>query len=146
MTAPRGSGLPGLGRLWWGVAASPIAWVLAELVGYPMVARSCEPALGGAGMQGLAHPRVWMGGLTLLLTAVAASGVWVALMSVRATSNAVSNAPPPLPDAVTGDRGAPWGRARFMAIAGVFVSSIFLLGTVLNGLPSLIVNVCAQVR
>jgi hypothetical protein len=33
-----------------------------------------------------------------------------------------------------------------LAVAGVFVSSIFLGGTVLYGLPSLIVNVCAQVR
>ena len=143
MSAP--SALPGLGRLWWGVAASPVAWVLTELVGYPMVARSCERSITG-GMQGLAHPRVWMVGLTILLAAVAASGVWVAVRNARATTRSAADAPPPDAYEVTGDRIAPWGRARFMAIAGVFVSSIFLVGTVMYGLPSLIVNVCAQVR
>lgn len=144
MNAPRE--MPGLGRLWWGVAASPIAWVLGELIGYPMVARSCEPALGGVGMQGLTHPRVWMVGLTILLTAVAASGVWAAVMNVRATSQVPAEVSTSRPHSVTGDRNAPWGRARFMARAGVFVSSIFLVGTLMYGLPSLIVNVCAQVR
>lgn len=138
--------LPGLGRLWWGVAASPIAWVLTELVGYPMVARSCEPAAGAGGVHGFAHPRVWMVGLTILLAAVAASGLWAAWMNVRATSRSAADAPSPRARMVTGDRSAPWGRARFMAIAGVFVSSIFLAGTVMYGVPSLIVNVCAQVR
>jgi hypothetical protein len=111
-----------------------------------MVSRSCEPASSGAGMAGLAHPRAWMVGLTVLLAVVALSGLWAAATSMRATSNARGDAPPPRPNVVTGDRGAPWGRARFMAVAGVFVSSIFLGGTVLYGLPSLIVNVCAQVR
>ncbi len=146
MNAPSASRLPGLGRLWWGLAASPVAWVLGELVGYPMVARSCEPASRGVGMAGLAHPRTWMVGLTLLLTVVALSGLWAAVTCMRDTSGARHDSPSPRANMVTGDRAAPWGRARFMAVAGVFVSSIFLGGTVLYGLPSLIVNVCAQVR
>ena len=128
------SGLPGLGRLWWGVAASPAAWVLTELVGYPVVARSCASASSGMAAQGSSHPRAWMVGLTILLAVVAASGVWVALVNMRATS------------AVPADASAPAGRAHFMAVAGVFVSSIFLAGTILYGIPSLIVNVCASVR
>jgi len=139
----RGSGVPGLGRLWWGIAASPIAWVLTELVGYPTVARKCESALGAPG---LAHPRVWMGGLAVLFVIVAASGLLVALINMRATSRQRPEVLPPRATIVTGDPGAPIGRARFMAIAGVFVSSVFLVGTAMYGIPSLIVNACAQVR
>lgn len=146
MNAPSASRLPGLGRLWWGVAASPVAWVLTELVGYPIVARSCEPATSAQGMQGLAHPRAWMVGLTILLVVFAVSGLWTAWTNVRATSQVAIEAPEARSHIVTGDRSAPWGRARFMAVAGVFVSSIFLVGTVLYAIPSLIVNVCAQVR
>jgi hypothetical protein len=130
------------------VAASPIAWVLAELIGYPLVARSCEPASNGVGTASLSSPSAWMVALTILLTVVAASGLGAAVSSVRATlpSRAEGLSSPARPDSVMSDSTAAWGRARFMAVAGVFVSSIFLAGTVLYGLPSLIVNVCAQVR
>jgi hypothetical protein len=138
--------MPGPRRLWWGVAASPVAWALTELLGYPMVARSCESAAGADGMRGLAHPAVWMVGLTVLFAAVAASGVWVAWRNVRATARPVAGAAVTSLPAVVEGRGARPGRAHFMAVAGVFVSSIFLVGTLLYALPSLILNLCAQVR
>jgi hypothetical protein len=147
MTLPTGAPrMPGLGRLWWGLAAAPVAWALAELVGYPVAARRCEPASRGLRAQSLADPRVWTLGLTALFTMLAISGLWIAISSVRTTMHARgAEAPTPQPHPMTGDT-ATWGRAHFMAVAGVFVSSIFVGGTVLYGLPSLIVNVCAQVR
>jgi hypothetical protein len=122
--------------------------VLTELVGYPLAARSCEPASNGPGMGGLSDPRAWMIGLTTLLTVVAASGLWAAVHNVRATDHPRADTPSSAerPRSGRSDDSAAWGRARFMAVAGVFVSSIFLGGTVLYGLPSLIVNLCAQVR
>jgi hypothetical protein len=44
--------------------------------------------------------------------------------------------------------GAPTvrGRARFMALAGVVMSSLFVLGIVLFALPPLFVNWCNQAR
>jgi hypothetical protein len=111
-----------------------VAWVLTELVGYPVAARSCAAASSGLATPGSTHPRAWVVGLAITLAVAAASGVWVALLNVRSTS--------PMP----ADASAPAGRAHFMAVAGVFVSSIFLAGTILYGVPSLIVNVCARVR
>jgi len=140
------SRLPRPGQLWWGLAASPIAWVLTELVGYPMVARSCEPGARGVGTSGLSHPRAWMVGLTALLAVVAVSGLWAAIASVRATDPARASGPSSRPSSSDREWSTSTGRARFMARAGVFVSAIFLGGTVLYALPSLIVNVCAQVR
>ena len=146
MSAPRASRLPRLRQLWWGLAASPVAWVLTELVGYPMVARSCEPGARGVGTSGLTHPRAWMIGLTALLAVVALSGLWTAIASVRATEPADGGSATDLAPSSDREWSASTGRARFMARAGVFVSAIFLGGTVLYALPSLIVNVCAQVR
>jgi hypothetical protein len=123
--------MPRLSRLWFGVGAAPVAWSVTELVGYAMVARSCERGWHGPVASGFDNPRPWMIGLTVLLAIVAASGLWTAVTNVRATTEAAETAA---------------SRAWFMAVAGVFVSSLFLAGIVLFGIPSLIVNACAQVR
>jgi len=87
-----------------------------------------------------------MVGLAALLAVVAVSGLWAAIASVRATDPVRASGPSSRSSSSDGEWGVSAGRARFMARAGVFVSAIFLGGTVLYALPSLVVNVCAQVR
>ena len=142
MTAPSASHderirqLPvGLKRLWVGVLAAPMAWVLMGLIGYYLAARSCEPGTAGVPMLGTAHPRVTQVVLDVIALAAGAFGLVVSLGSWRALQ------PPP------GRGSSPeWGRAHFLAFVGVLTSILFLGGILLFGLSPFLVNACSQAR
>ena len=114
-------------RLWAGVLLAPGAWSVAELLGYFLVARACDRNPPN----GVAHA-----GITQDVVAVVL-GV-IAIANLRDVGD-------------VGDRemrGVPTvrGRARFMSLAGVVMSSLFVLGIVFFALPPLFVNWCNQVR
>lgn len=136
---------PGTGRLWFGVVAAPAAWTVAELAGYVLAARSCEPGWNGLDAYGVTNVRPWTAALVLALALIAATGLYVALENLRHTGGTPPRSEHARADS-TGDPAAVWSRVRFMAIAGVLSSALFLLGTVLFGLPPLIVNACVQTR
>ena len=125
----------GLKRLWFGVLAAPTAWLLMEVVGYYLAARSCEPGIGGVPLAGTAHPSVTQVVLDLVALVAAIAGLLVSLESWRALH--------PKPDA---ESSAEWGRAHFLAFVGVLASALFIGGIVLFGLPPFLVNACSQAR
>ena len=123
-------------RLWAGVLLAPAAWLVAELAGYYLAARSCEPVTGGVPMPGTVAPRVVQAVLAGVLALVAVAGLVLAIGNRRALE----------PHASASTGGTVRGRAHFMAMAGVIASALFLLGIVLFGLPPFFVNACSQVR
>jgi hypothetical protein len=125
-----------LTRLWFGLGAAPLAWLLVELVGYILVSQSCTPGQNGLGAYGVRHPGVALVILDLLMALIAVGGLAVAC----GMSRQLSQVPP-------SEAGAPaMGRARFMAFAGVLVSAVFLLGILFFGIPPAFVNTCSEVR
>lgn len=123
-----------LRRLWAGVLLAPSAWLLAELVGYYLASRSCEP-LAGVPLEGTAHPAMTQVVLAVVLGLVAIVGLVVAIGNWRAAG----------PEG--GDRWlASFGRAQFMAFGGMIESALFVLGIVFFALPPLFVSPCSVGR
>jgi hypothetical protein len=121
-------------RLWAGVLLAPAAWSVAELLGYFLVARACdrEPAAG------MAHAGITQGVVAIVLGIIAIVGLAIAISNLRRVGDVGGREMPGVPTAR--------GRARFMALAGVVMSSLFVLGIVFFALPPLFVNWCNQAR
>ncbi|MGI8403132.1 MAG: hypothetical protein ACR2NS_16230 [Gemmatimonadaceae bacterium] len=137
--------------LWFGFLAGPLAWATQELSSYAFSAYACAPH-----MTNLDEPA--LRGLVLLLilialaaAAVALAGGLVALHEWRgaATSDEGHDEAPHGGDLQhVAHRGGDvatnqrTGRARFMALAGIFFSSLFLFGIVLSAVPLFTLNFC----
>ena len=123
-------------RLWAGLLLAPAARVVAEVAGYYMASRSCEPGAPGLPLESFAAPRVAQVVLVLLMLAAAIVGLVLAAGSWRslAAQGEMHGAPPE------------FGRARFMALAGVLVSVLFAGGLLLFGISAFLVNACSQAR
>jgi hypothetical protein len=121
-------------RLWAGVLLAPAAWSVAELVGYFLVARACDrnpPA-------GAAHAGITQDVVAVVLGIIATLGLVIAIANLRSVGDVGDREMPGVPTVR--------GRARFMALAGVVMSSLFVLGIVFFALPPLFVNWCNQAR
>jgi hypothetical protein len=133
--ADRGREPPiGLRRLWFGVAAAPLAWMVAELAGYVLASRDCGRWQSGLAAHAVPNAPVIVTAISLAMAALAAAGLAVALGGLRTTDRVV----PP------SDVRA--GRARFMSVAGVLVSALLLVGIVFFSLPPFLVNACSRAR
>ena len=122
-------------RLWLGILLAPSAWMLAELIGYYLSSRNCEPFHGGVPLGGTGSAEGTHFVVVIVFAACAAWGLWLALTSWGTVRR----------DHDVGDPPA-WGRARFMAFGGVLVSALFLLGILLFGFSGFVVQACSQVR
>ncbi|HEY4101687.1 MAG TPA: hypothetical protein VGM20_12515 [Gemmatimonadales bacterium] len=126
--------LPSTTRLWFGVAAAPAAWAVAEYAGYGFAGRACQPPAGHAAAAVLP--------ITVAMIILGAIGVAVAYDNVQRT---VPRRADTMVDAAD-SRDASVGRTRFMALGGMMASVLFLLGTVFFVLPAIITRGCAGVR
>ena len=124
-----------LKKLWLGVLLAPGAWLVGELVGYYLAARSCEPGPAGIPLAGTAYPAPVHIVLELVLAVVAAIGLGLALSSWRR-----------LRDDCAPDEPTAAGRARFMAVTGLVTSALFIFGILLFGFSGFVVNSCSQAR
>lgn len=131
------------GRLWFGLLGAPAAWLVTEFLGYLLAARSCEAGRNGINAYGVGNPPVVVGVLALLMLAIAAAAAWVAGGTLRRLGARPGAAAAGRPGV---DQSAEWGRARFMALAGVLTGVLFALGIVLIGLPPFLVRACSEAR
>jgi hypothetical protein len=120
-SAPAEHAVP-LGALWFGLFGAPVVWSIQLMLNFALVAHSCFPA---------SEPRTTpiFGGLGFTVTLVSVVALVIALAagttawrSWRATRRE--------------------GRTRFMAIAGMLVSGLFVLGVVMNSIPLFLVSLC----
>jgi len=121
-------------RLWAGVLLAPAAWTVAELLGYFLVARACDRDPPS----GVAHAGITQDVVAVLLGVIAVAGLVLAISNLRSVGDVGDREMPGVPTAR--------GRARFMSLAGVVMSSLFVLGIVFFALPPLFVNWCNQAR
>ena len=125
---------PSTTRLWFGVAAAPTAWAVAEYAGYGFAGRACQAPAG--------HSAAAVLPVTVAMIILGAMGVAVACDNVRRTAQLDAD---PMANAA-GSGVAREGRMRFMARGGMMASVLFLLGTVFFVLPAIIVRGCAGAR
>ena len=121
-------------RLWAGVLIAPAAWSVAELLGYVLVARACDRVPDG----GVAYAGIVQDVVAVVLGIIAVVGLVIAIANLRSVGDVGDREMPGVPTVR--------GRARFMAVAGVVMSSLFVLGIVFFALPPLFVNWCNQAR
>lgn len=121
-------------RLWAGVLLAPAAWSVTELLGYVLVARACDRVPNGS----VAHAGIVQDVVAVVLGIIAIVGLVIAISNLRRVGDGGDREMPGVPTVR--------GRARFMALAGVVMSSLFVLGIVFFALPPLFVNWCNQAR
>ncbi|HEY2376695.1 MAG TPA: hypothetical protein VGH98_12030 [Gemmatimonadaceae bacterium] len=122
-------------RLWFGVLIAPAAWIIALIVGYLLVSRGCDIAPNGLRGRPVASPGVVQVVFGVAFTVLALGSLWAARGSYRAI---VASRPPGQSTRVE------WDRARFMALVGILVASIFAFGIALIAIAPLMLNACMQ--
>jgi hypothetical protein len=146
-----------LARLWFGLVAGPLAWTIAELLGYLLVARRCDQWRVGLGSYAVSSARWASGVLTMLALAATAAALVVAWRAYRSAEAALRREAPDEARALLesgahdlaphpGAAAPAWGRARFMALAGVVTSALLLLNLAYFGLMPFFVTACAEGR
>jgi hypothetical protein len=132
--------LPSRARLWIGVLAAPLAWVVAEAVGYVVASRLCESAANLAAGAAMSRARVAHIIVCVLCLFVALIGFGTALSNLRAVRS--------IRESLNGKTReiVHFGRTSFMSYGGTFVSGLFALGILLFATPGIVVNVCNQAR
>lgn len=134
------AGLVPLAALWFGLFGAPAGWAAQLITNYALNAHFCypgdtpraSPQFGGVRLVGLLVSAV------VLVVSVAA--LVVAIRSWRTTRREAGRDRSP-DHHETAEIGE--GRTRFMAMAGILVSGIFLFGVLMNGLPLIAMPVCA---
>lgn len=122
-------------RLWYGVSAAMGAWIVHGLASFVIADAACSGGhvapwarFSRGGLQAL------LIALTLVALAVAVSGGVVAWRTWRALATARF------------DDTQAWGRGEFMALAGIFISTMFSIGIVWGGLAPILTGLCEATR
>lgn len=121
--------------MWYGIVAGPAAWVLVSALAWWIDSRACVGgeaawgALSGGGVRALIIA------LVAAAFVAAAAGLAAAVRAWRHTTDRTS---------LTEAYG--YSVPEYLAIAGVFISSVFVLAVFWTGLPAVLVRVCEGTR
>jgi hypothetical protein len=116
--------------LWFGIFAGPLAWTTQVLLAPDLAEVLCYPGAEGSGrgeIYGI-DIQTFIVMLTALLTLVCLAGLLVSLRCWR-LQRAIG-------DSTTA------GRAQWMAQAGILVSALFALATVVGFIPVVFLDTC----
>jgi hypothetical protein len=124
-----------LGALWFGLSGAPLLWSVQLMANYALVAHACFPS-----SIPLATPL--FGGLwtLVLVISLVAAAVSLAAGATAWRSWRSTEAERPGGHEHLLETGA--GRTRFMALAGMLVSGLFLIGVIMNTIPLFLVPPC----
>jgi hypothetical protein len=125
------------GALWFGLFGAPAAWSVQLMANYALTAHGCFP-----GSEPRATP--YFGGLSTLVLVISAAALAVAAAAGGAAwrSWRTTRAEHPGGHEHLLETGA--GRTRFMALAGLLLSGLFLLGVVMAAIPLFLVPPCGR--
>jgi hypothetical protein len=112
-----------LAAAWFAILAAPVAWSVQLLVNAPLVAHACYPHDEPLATPALSHLLAAAGWVEGLALALCLAGGAMALRNWRRTRNERPGTAHHLIEG--GD-----GRSRFMAMAGLLTSSLFLIGVI----------------
>lgn len=107
-------------RLWFGLFGAPVAWALHIGISYPLV-----PFVCATGREWVLHAITVVTALIALAAGVLAWRSWRRLRETAQPSD-----------------DPPAGRRTFMAFYGMFISGLFFLVTVAEGLPVFFLHPC----
>jgi hypothetical protein len=113
---------------WFGLVGGPAAWTAEHIVGYGMT----EAACGAGGMAWGIDTTTWELALTLATAGIVLAAVVASAVMLFATRGVHHEGPPPL------------GRLHFMAVAGLFVATLFLFLTLMAGIGAVSLAGCHQ--
>jgi len=116
------------GRLWFGLIAAGVAWVMQGLLSVLIATEACQDGNPSGAHLGLEL-------LTLIALVLAVAGGTVTYLNWRRLAEQ-----PRLM------RSEGRSREEFLALVGAFLSVIFIVGIIWGGLPLVLVNVCEAVR
>jgi hypothetical protein len=127
-----------LAALWFGLFGAPAAWSVQLLADYPTDAHGCFPHL-----YPLASPTIGNGPLSTTLVVISAGAVLMAAAALVVARKSYA--------ATRGETGGEAhhllevgeGRTRFMALSGVMLSALFLLGTLVHASSLLLLPGCS---
>ena len=119
--------------LWFGLFGAPVAWSLQLLASYALVAHGCYPDAEPMTMPVVPCLRTLVLGTGAAALAVALLAGGSAWRSWRTTQHEGRQ------EALL---EAGEGRTRFMALAGMLLSAVFVLGIVMNVVPVLLLRPC----
>lgn len=124
MNAPTESHQPPVSRLalWFAFLGGPVAWTVRLLASYPLVSVACR--------MGTTAP------LNLITAATAAVGIAAVFTGLIAYRRVRRGGAAGLGDA--------YARARFMALGGVLISSIFTYSILAEGMAVLLHDPCLR--
>lgn len=132
-SAPATAALPSRRRLWFGLTAGPTAWALHEMLSYAVAGQACTDSVATLGPLGEGGVRALLAVITVAAVAAALAGAMVSWRNLRALRSAPGTSP-----------GG--GRMHLMALAGLLVSTMALVGLLYAGLPPLLVDLCVRTR
>lgn len=113
----------GIGRLWFGILAGPVAWMLHLGINHALVSWSC----------GVAHPLAFHL-VTLVTLALSLAGLGVARRSHQRLGQ----------ESTDDSAGDVHDRSRFMTLGGLALSAFFTLVIVAQWLPTLLLDPCLR--
>ena len=117
------------------VAGGPVAWSLQELINYPFAALACFPNDEPLQVPTFAGERVLLFVVNLIAVVICAlalaSAIWI-LQRLRLSARAGEE---PL--------GPRLGRAHFFAVCGVMTGGAFMLGSLFDTVPLILVPACS---
>lgn len=126
-----------LGALWFGLLAAPLAWSAQLMVDYALIAHTCFPDATPRAMPILPSAQTIVLGVSVLAILTGIAGVVVAARSYRRVGGQHEADRQQFHDAPIA-----LGRERFMALAGIVASSLFLGGIVLHTVGILMLPPC----
>lgn len=132
--APRRHLIP-LRVLWFGLFGAPAVWAVQLVTDYALTSHFCYPNDTPLASPTFAGVRVVALVVSAVCLAVSVAALFTALHSWRATRHGHEGEHRHV--AEVGE-----GRARFMAIAGLLVSGIFIYGVLMNALPLVTLPIC----
>jgi hypothetical protein len=121
--------------LWFGLFGAPVAWSLQLVASYALVAHGCYPdaePMTIPVVPGLKTLVLGTGVAALVVALLAGGAAW---RSWRATRNEQGGEHEALLEA--GE-----GRMHFMALAGMLLGAVFVMGIVMNVVPVVMLGPC----
>jgi hypothetical protein len=121
--------------LWLGLFGAPVAWSVQLLASYALVAHGCYPDAEPLMMPVIPGLRTLVLGASGVALGVALMAGGLAWRSWRTTQHKSAGEHEALLE--VGE-----GRTRFMALAGMLLSAVFLMGIIMNAVPVLMLRAC----
>ncbi|ASW03128.1 hypothetical protein [Paraburkholderia aromaticivorans] len=121
----------------FGLMGAAAAWVLQTEIGETLAAQACFPHRSALAAPQWSWLMPALDAISVVALLIGVAGVWAAWRGWRSAAR---------PDPASPASDASVGRTRFLALAGIILSLLFVVGLVATGLAVLLVSPCSAWR